>query len=30
VPEEMKGQISEGVDVMYMECMGRRLIMRAQ
>ena len=30
VPEEMKGQISEGVEVMYMECMGRRLIMRAQ
>lgn len=30
VPEDMRGQLSEGVEVMYMECMGRRLITKMQ
>jgi translation initiation factor 5A len=29
IPEEMKGQLSSGMEIMFMECMGRRLITRA-
>lgn len=28
IPEEMKGQLSSGMEIMFMECMGRRLITR--
>lgn len=30
VPEELKGQLAEGVEVLYMESMGKRLILRVQ
>lgn len=30
VPDELKGQIIEGVEVLYMESMGKRLILRVQ
>lgn len=30
VPDELKGQLSEGVEVIYMEALGKRMILRQQ
>lgn len=30
LPEDLKGQLSEGIEVLYMECMGKRKISRVQ
>ncbi|MBN2015017.1 MAG: translation initiation factor IF-5A [Candidatus Altiarchaeota archaeon] len=30
VPDELKGQLAEGIEVLYMESMGKRLILRTQ
>ncbi len=30
VPNELKGQLSEGIEVLYMESMGKRLILKPQ